>query len=67
MWKLALAICSALTLTGCVSNAPATVEAECRLFTDPGFAVRGAEPRDQRWISRTQEIGIRSCGWDRPG
>ena len=64
---LASLLLSSALLAGCqTSSAPATVEAECRVFTDPGFAVRGATRVDQRWISGTQETGIRVCGWKRP-
>lgn len=66
MSRLALAIGSLFLLAGCASNAPVTAEAECRLFTDPGRIVEGRTLEDQRWISRTQEIGIRNCGWERP-
>ncbi len=54
-------------LAGCsTTNAPASVEAECRVFTVPGFDVRGATRKDQRWISTTQEKGVQVCGWKRP-
>lgn len=66
MLRPLLAACSAILLAGCVSTGPATVEGECRLFRDPGFAVMGARPQDSRWIARTQETGIAACGWERP-
>lgn len=59
----------ALALAGCAEKPPkgfATIEAECRAFTDPGFAVQGKRPQDRRWITTTQETGIGSCGWRRP-
>lgn len=62
---IAILLCS-LLLGACQTSGPATVEGECRIFQDPGFAVMGATPRDQRWVSRTQETGIRSCAWERP-
>lgn len=55
-----------LLLAGCVSSRPASIAGEGRVFEDPGFVVRGATPRDQRRISRTQEADIASCGWKRP-
>jgi hypothetical protein len=70
MYRQASVILSAaLMLGGCVtaqSNAPATVKAECSIFTDPGFIVRGKTKRDQSWVTETQEVGIESCGWKRP-
>lgn len=56
----------ALAACGAHSNAPATVKAECGIFSDPGFPVRGARDKDQKWITRTQEKGITVCGWPRP-
>lgn len=67
MFRLASAIASAIILTGCASAPkPASIEGECRVFSDPGFPVQGKTLRDQRWISVTQEAGIASCGWKRP-
>lgn len=70
MLARALAITAlSLALAGCFglgNNLPVTVEGECRVFTNPGFAVQGKRPADQRWISKTQETGIKSCGWARP-
>lgn len=49
------------------SPAPASVAGgECKIFADPGFRVLGATADDQTWINKTQETGIRSCGWQRP-
>lgn len=54
-------------LAGCVSsNKPVSIEGECAIFRDPGFPVRGARDKDQKWITRTQETGITVCGWPRP-
>lgn len=55
------------TLTACAGNKlPASVSGVCGVFTDPGFAVRGATRKDQAWISITQETGIQVCDWKRP-
>lgn len=52
---------------GCASNRVASIlGGECRVFTDPGFAVRGKRVQDSRWIGATQEKGIDVCGWKRP-
>lgn len=57
----------ALMLGGCASTRPASVMGgECKVFTDPGFAVRGLRLKDNRWIGRTQEKGIQVCKWTRP-
>jgi hypothetical protein len=62
-----LGVVPLLVFAGCSpTTAPATVESECRVFKDPGFPVRGARVKDQRWISNTQETGIQVCGWPRP-
>lgn len=54
-------------LGGCASMAPASVQnGECKVFHDPGFAVRGKRLKDAQWIGRTQETGIDVCGWKRP-
>jgi hypothetical protein len=65
---IALASLFALSLAACQhSPAPASVAGgECKIFADPGFRVLGATADDQSWINRTQETGIRSCGWQRP-
>lgn len=56
-----------LLLGGCASVRPASVEGgECKIFHDPGFAVRGKRLKDSQWIGRTQETGIQVCGWSRP-
>jgi len=56
----------ALLLAGCASNRPASVDGECKVFTDPGFAVQGKRLKDKQWIGKTQEQGIQVCGWARP-
>ena len=54
-------------LSGCAGQMPASVMGgECKVFDDPGFAVRGKRLIDSRWIGRTQEKGIQVCGWRRP-
>lgn len=55
-----------LALGGCAASLPATTSGECRVFTDPGFAVQGKRLKDKQWIGKTQEAGITVCGWDRP-
>lgn len=56
-----------LFLSGCASVAPGSVAGgECKIFHDPGFAVRGRRLTDSQWIGRTQEAGIEICGWKRP-
>lgn len=51
---------------GCAGVKPASVEGECGVFTDPGFAVQGKRLKDKQWIGKTQEKGIEVCGWKRP-
>lgn len=54
-------------LTGCAGISPASVAGgECKVFHDPGFAVRGKRLVDAQWIGRTQETGIEVCKWKRP-
>lgn len=54
-------------LVGCQTTIkPASVAGECNVFTDPGFPVQGKRTKDARWIARTQESGIKVCGWPRP-
>lgn len=58
---------AALMLAGCASTLPASVSGgECKVFHDPGFAVRGKRLQDSQWIGRTQETGIEVCHWRRP-
>ncbi len=62
---LLMAVC--LALSGCAGSMPASVSGgECKVFKDPGFAVRGKRLKDNQWIGRTQEVGIGVCGWKRP-
>jgi len=58
----------ASSLGGCASLGvnPGSTTGECKVFQDPGFAVRGKTLRDNQWIGRTQETGIKVCGWKRP-
>jgi hypothetical protein len=53
-------------LSACAGRMPASIEGECRVFDDPGFAVQGKHLSDSRWIGRTQEKGIQVCHWKRP-
>lgn len=55
-------------LVGCarLRDEPASVAGECKVFDDPGFAVQGKRLKDKQWIGRTQEKGIKVCGWHRP-
>lgn len=53
-------------LGSCAGHMPASVGGECRVFNDPGFAVRGKHLKDDQWIGTTQEKGIEVCGWKRP-
>lgn len=55
-----------LLLGGCPGHIPATTGGECRVFSDPGFAVQGKRLKDKQWIGKTQEAGITVCGWGRP-
>jgi hypothetical protein len=61
-----LIVLSALLLGGCAGTGPATINGECQVFKDPGFAVQGRRLKDKQWIGRTQETGIKVCGWKRP-
>lgn len=55
-----------VVLGSCAGHMPASVGGECRVFSDPGFAVRGKRLKDDQWIGATQEKGIQVCGWTRP-
>lgn len=60
-------IMAGLMLSGCAGSMPASVlGGECRVFTDPGFAVQGKRVQDRRWIGAVQEKGISVCHWQRP-
>lgn len=57
----------AVFVGGCAGKGPASVQGgECKVFTDPGFAVQGKRLKDKQWIGETQEKGIDVCGWKRP-
>jgi hypothetical protein len=64
--RIVLAIAAAVLLAGCANMRPASVEGECKVFSDPGFAVQGKRLKDKQWIGKTQEQGIAVCGWQRP-
>jgi hypothetical protein len=65
--RVACAATVALALGGCVGQMPGSVSGgECKVFHDPGFAVRGKRLVDNQWIGKTQETGIDVCGWKRP-
>ncbi len=65
--RMVAALCAVATLGGCASLSPASVKGgECRIFRDPGFAVRGKRLKDSQWIGQAQETGITVCGWKRP-
>lgn len=57
---------AALLMAGCAGQLPASVNGECRVFSDPGFAVQGKRLKDKQWIGKTQEQGIQVCNWKRP-
>lgn len=65
--RIAIIVIMVVGLGGCAGQMPGSVlGGECRVFTDPGFAVRGKRAQDSRWIGATQEKGIDVCGWQRP-
>jgi hypothetical protein len=64
--KIVAAMLLGLSLAGCGGVGPASVAGECRVFTDPGFAVQGKRLKDKQWVGRAQETGINVCGWKRP-
>lgn len=67
MIKFSVLAAALLVLGGCASVGPASVQGgECKVFHDPGFAVRGKRLKDAQWIGRSQETGIQVCGWKRP-
>ncbi len=67
LMRTMLLLAVGFTLSGCASIGPASVQGgECRVFTDPGFAVRGKRLKDSQWIGKTQETGIQVCRWRRP-
>jgi hypothetical protein len=65
--RLLLIVLTGVTLSGCATMGPASVAGgECKVFHDPGFAVRGKRLKDSQWIGNAQETGIRVCHWQRP-
>jgi len=64
--RIIIAVACAAFLAGCAGVRPASVEGECKVFTDPGFAVQGKRLKDKQWIGKAQETGIQVCGWRRP-
>lgn len=64
MRSLIIAACA--LLAGCAGTLPASIGGECKIFTDPGFAVQGKRLQDKQWIGTTQEKGITVCKWKRP-
>ena len=66
--KALIAVMALTLLAGCFGDdKPFTIlQGECKVFTDPGFAVQGKRTKDKRWIGATQEKGIKVCGWLRP-
>ena len=65
--RVALLLALGFTLSACAGVGPASVlGGECKVFSDPGFAVRGKRVKDSRWIGTAQEQGIQVCGWKRP-
>lgn len=66
MKRILLVTACGLFLGGCPGHMPASVKGECKVFTDPGFAVQGKRLKDKQWIGATQEKGITVCNWKRP-
>ncbi len=65
--KIMLLLIVGFMFSGCASIGPASVAGgECKIFRDPGFAVRGKRLKDSQWIGKTQETGINVCRWKRP-
>jgi hypothetical protein len=64
--KWLVLIGTGLLLAGCPGHLPASVNGECKVFSDPGFAVQGKRLKDKQWIGKTQEQGIQVCNWKRP-
>lgn len=64
--KVIVSILLLMLLASCAGVAPASIEGECKVFTDPGFAVQGKRLKDRQWIGKTQEKGITVCKWARP-
>jgi len=67
MKNLLVLMTLAFVVSGCAGVSPASIAGgECKVFKDPGFAVRGKRLKDDQWIGKTQESGIEVCGWKRP-
>lgn len=64
--KCSMASMSVMTLAMCGTLSPASVQGECGVFNDPGFAVQGKRIKDSKWIDGQIEKGISVCGWSRP-
>ena len=64
--KVIVSILLLMLLASCAGVAPASIEGECKVFTDPGFAVQGKRLKDRQWIGKTQEKGVQICQWKRP-
>lgn len=62
----AITIIALLALGGCAGVAPDSVKGECKVFTDPGFAVQGKRLKDKKYLGVMQEKGIEVCDWKRP-
>lgn len=60
-------VSAAMMLAACQTNAPRTAAAECRIFDGPPHAVRAVTRAGQLWVDTTTEVGVRVCGWTRPG
>ncbi|MCF3931835.1 hypothetical protein L1787_00220 [Acuticoccus sp. M5D2P5] len=68
MLRLTAAFSVTLALAGCnlTSNAPATVEAECRIMRPAPYAIKADTRRGQVWVNGTISAGIRACGFPAP-
>lgn len=67
LFIVSFAVIGSSLLGGCASVAPGSVAGgECKIFHDPGFAVRGKRLKDSQYVGRFQETGIEVCGWKRP-
>lgn len=64
--KAAIIVATCVLLASCAGKMPGSVEGECKVFTDPWFAVQGKRLKDKQWIGATQEKGIEVCHWKRP-
>lgn len=65
--KALLALPLLALLGGCVTTGEGSVTGgECKIFTAPQYAIRGARSYDQDWIDSTVEGGVGGCKWKRP-